>query len=162
MTEWNPKIPIQGIFCFSWFNVHVDWNTRNCRKMVFNSCVKSNLCIFRTLDLSFNLIKTIENLGCLTKVKKLFLVSNKISKIEGLQNLSQLEMIELGANKIRVSIKIQMNYVPLFTVTRLLIFVFVLLAEGSRGIWRTHTCTQFICWKEQDHKTRGGYPIASL
>ena len=60
---------------------------------------------FRTLDLSFNLIKTIENLGCLTKVKKLFLVSNKISKIEGLQNLSQLEMIELGANKIRVSTK---------------------------------------------------------
>ena len=66
---------------------------------------KINLCIFRTLDLSFNLIKTIENLGCLTKVKKLFLVSNKISKIECLQNLSQLEMIELGANKIRVSTK---------------------------------------------------------
>lgn len=53
--------------------------------------------------MSFNLIKAIENLGCLVKVTKLFLVSNKISKIEGLQNLLQLEMIELGANKIRVS-----------------------------------------------------------
>lgn len=70
-----------------------------------NSYAKLSLFIFRTLDLSFNLIKTIENLGCLTKVKKLFLVSNKVSKIEGLQNLLQLEMIELGANKIRVSIK---------------------------------------------------------
>lgn len=54
--------------------------------------------------MSFNLIKTIENLGCLVRVTKLFLVSNKISKIEGLQNLPQLEMLELGANKIRVSV----------------------------------------------------------
>ena len=54
--------------------------------------------------MSFNLIKTIENLECLVKVTKLFLVSNKISKIEGLQNLLQLEMLELGANKIRVSV----------------------------------------------------------
>lgn len=53
--------------------------------------------------MSFNLIKVIENLGCLTKLKKLYLVQNKVSKIEGLQNLSQLEMLELGANKIRVS-----------------------------------------------------------
>ena len=52
--------------------------------------------------MSFNLIKVIENLGCLTKVTKLYLVQNKVSKIEGLQNLSQLEMVELGANKIRV------------------------------------------------------------
>ena len=61
---------------------------------------------FRSLDLSFNLIKVIENLGCLTKLKKLYLVQNKVSKIEGLQNLSQLEMLELGANKIRVSTKL--------------------------------------------------------
>ena len=52
--------------------------------------------------MSFNLIKVIENVGCLTKLKKLYFVQNKISKIEGLENLSQLEMVELGANKIRV------------------------------------------------------------
>lgn len=62
-----------------------------------------NLYCFRSLDLSFNLIKVVENLGCLTKLKKLYLVQNKVSKIEGLQNLSQLEMLELGANRIRVS-----------------------------------------------------------
>lgn len=89
--------------------------------------------------MSFNLIKTIENLGCLTKVKKLFLVSNKISKIEGLQNLSQLEMIELGANKIRVSIRNSCTKFILFTLTRFAILPFLycfiyLLAEGSRGI----------------------------
>ena len=65
-----------------------------------------NLFCFRSLDLSFNLIKVVENLGCLTKLKKLYLVQNKVSKIEGLQNLSQLEMLELGANKIRVSTKL--------------------------------------------------------
>lgn len=85
------------------------------------------------MDLSFNLIKTIENLGCLTKVKKLFLVSNKISKIEGLQNLSQLEMIELGANKIRVSAK---KLCAKFVLcTRLVNFLFIyLLVEGFRRI----------------------------
>ena len=65
-----------------------------------------NLYCFRSLDLSFNLIKVVENLECLTKLKKLYLVQNKVSKIEGLQNLSQLEMLELGANKIRVSTKL--------------------------------------------------------
>lgn len=93
----------------------LQWTCERCckKKRLSNDIVlvsnQVNLCFlcifFRTLDLSFNLIKTIENLGCLTKVKKLFLVSNKISKIEGLQNLLQLEMIELGANKIRVSTK---------------------------------------------------------
>ena len=71
---------------------------------------------FRTLDLSFNLIKVIENLGCLTKLKKLYLVQNKVSKIEGLQNLSQLEMLELGANKIRVSTTVSCDSVYGVTV----------------------------------------------
>ena len=77
--------------------------------IVFNIKILQRIwiCIFfRSLDLSFNLIKVIENLGCLTKLKKLYLVQNKVSKIEGLQNLSQLEMLELGANKIRVSTKL--------------------------------------------------------
>ena len=60
--------------------------------------------VFRSLDLSFNLIKTIENLNSLSKLKKLFFVQNKISKIVGLQSLQQLEMLELGANKIRVRV----------------------------------------------------------
>ena len=41
----------------------------------------------------------------LTKLKKLFLVSNKITKIENLSHLKDLEMLELGDNRIRVSIK---------------------------------------------------------
>jgi len=76
-----------------------------------------NLYFFRSLDLSFNLIKVIENLGCLTKLKKLYLVQNKVSKIEGLQNLSQLEMLELGANKIRVSTTVSCDSVYCLTVT---------------------------------------------
>lgn len=71
---------------------------------------------FRSLDLSFNLIKVIENLGCLTKLKKLYLVQNKVSKVEGLQNFSQLEMLELGANKIRVSTTVSCDSVYSLTV----------------------------------------------
>ena len=105
---WWSEWPTRAIFCSSCFSEHAKGvvKRKGCPIIVSNQVNLCFLCIFfRTLDLSFNLIKTIENLGCLTKVKKLFLVSNKISKIEGLQNLSQLEMTELGANKIRVSTK---------------------------------------------------------
>lgn len=59
------------------------------------------------LDLSFNNIKRIENLDNQKKLKKLFLLSNKIKKvipppiqIENL-DLPDLEMLELGSNKIQ-------------------------------------------------------------
>lgn len=56
----------------------------------------------RLLDLSFNRIRTIQGLESLTKLKKLFLVSNKIDKIENIAHLKELEMLELGDNRIRV------------------------------------------------------------
>lgn len=57
------------------------------------------------LDLSFNRITEIKNLGNFTKLEKLFLSANKISKIENLSHLKNLKMLELGNNKIRVSRK---------------------------------------------------------
>ena len=99
------------------------------------------LCIFRSLDLSFNLIKTIENLGCLTKVKKLFLVSNKISKIEGLQDLTQLEMVELGANKIRVGMKTTKCAECVFKLLQSANFPILLVKvlEGFEGLTQVHS-----------------------
>lgn len=38
----------------------------------------------------------------MTRLKKLFLVNNKINKIENISNLHQLQMLELGSNRIRV------------------------------------------------------------
>lgn len=38
----------------------------------------------------------------MTRLKKLFLVNNKINKIENLSSLRQLQMLELGSNRIRV------------------------------------------------------------
>ena len=58
---------------------------------------------FRILDLSFNRIKTVENLAALLKLKKLFLINNKITKIENVDHLNQVTMLEFGSNKIRVS-----------------------------------------------------------
>jgi Leucine-rich repeat (LRR) protein len=43
----------------------------------------------------------ISGLDKLPNLKRLYLVSNKISKIENLEQLTQLEMLELGDNKIR-------------------------------------------------------------
>lgn len=56
----------------------------------------------RILDISFNLLRNIEGVDKLTRLKRLFLVNNKISKIENISNLHQLQMLELGSNRIRV------------------------------------------------------------
>ena len=59
--------------------------------------------LFSQLDLSYNRLRKIEGLENLTNLRKLFLVNNKISKIEKINHLTKLEMLELGANRIRVS-----------------------------------------------------------
>ncbi len=55
----------------------------------------------KTLDLSFNKIKHIKNVGHLQTLKELYFVQNRISKIENLESLQNLRLIELGANRIR-------------------------------------------------------------
>lgn len=59
---------------------------------------------FRTLDISFNRVRKIENLEGLINLKKIFLCANKISRIENLNHLKNLEHLELGDNHIRVCI----------------------------------------------------------
>ncbi|KAJ1903811.1 protein phosphatase regulatory subunit Sds22 [Coemansia sp. IMI 209127] len=54
------------------------------------------------LDLSFNKIRTIENVESLVHLRDLFFVSNKIQTIENLGRLTMLRNLELGANRIRV------------------------------------------------------------
>lgn len=66
---------------------------------------------FRILDLSFNRITKIEGLNNLLNLKKLFLCSNKISKIEHVNHLTNLTLLELGDNKIRVSLFFGFLYV---------------------------------------------------
>lgn len=61
------------------------------------------LLLSRVLDISFNLLRNIEGIDKLTRLKKLFLVNNKINKIENIGTLHQLQMLELGSNRIRVS-----------------------------------------------------------
>lgn len=63
-----------------------------------------HLCViyYRLLDVSFNLLRKVEGLERLTRVKKLFLLHNKISSIANLEHFTCLEMLELGSNRIRV------------------------------------------------------------
>lgn len=54
------------------------------------------------LDFSFNSIRVIEHLDNLRNLHKLYLVNNKIKKMNGLRGLTKLKMLELGSNRIRV------------------------------------------------------------
>lgn len=52
--------------------------------------------------MSFNVLRKVEGLEQLTRLKKLFLLHNKISSIANLEHLTGLEMLELCSNRIRV------------------------------------------------------------
>ncbi|XP_065185046.1 protein phosphatase 1 regulatory subunit 7-like [Sycon ciliatum] len=52
------------------------------------------------LDLSFNRVRTLENLR-LHKLKRLFIASNRISKINELGSVPELTVLELGSNRLR-------------------------------------------------------------
>ncbi|MCJ1430442.1 hypothetical protein MMC29_008360 [Sticta canariensis] len=54
-----------------------------------------------SLDLSFNRIKHIKNVGHLKELRDFYLVQNKIQTIEGLDGLEKLRNLELAANRIR-------------------------------------------------------------
>ena len=69
-----------------------------------NNIVFFFLFYYRTLDFSFNKIRKIRNIGTLVKLENLFFVNNKISKIENLASFTNLTMLELGSNRIRVSL----------------------------------------------------------
>lgn len=57
-----------------------------------------------SLDLSFNKIKHIRGVGHLKELRDLYFVQNRIQKIEKLEGLEKLRMLELAANRIRVSL----------------------------------------------------------
>ena len=57
------------------------------------------------LDLSFNLLRNVpDRLDHLVSLHTIYFVQNKISKITGLASCTSLRSLELGGNKIRVSI----------------------------------------------------------
>lgn len=67
------------------------------------------------LDLSFNLLKSVpDTLHHLTSLKTVYFVQNRISKITGLQGVGDtLRSLELGGNKLRVSLILILSRVPL-------------------------------------------------
>ena len=55
-----------------------------------------------TLSLRWNMIKTIENLSCLgATLTELELYDNQISKLENLESLVNLEILDVSHNRIR-------------------------------------------------------------
>ena len=64
-----------------------------------------------SLDLSFNLLRTIAPLDdpsptspyAYPSLDKLYLIQNKLSKIEGVRHRTSLTYLEFGGNRIRVS-----------------------------------------------------------
>ena len=66
--------------------------------------------MFRSLDLSFNLLRSIRELVddspdspfAYPHLDHLYLIQNKLSKIEGVRHRTGLDYLELGGNRIRV------------------------------------------------------------
>lgn len=59
----------------------------------------------RSLDISFNLLRKVpeDQLRTLPKLQTLYMIQNKISKIEGLECIAgTLKSVEFGGNKLRV------------------------------------------------------------
>ena len=57
------------------------------------------------LDFSFNLLRNVpDRLEYLRSLHTIYFIQNKISKITGLTSCSSLRSLELGGNKIRVSL----------------------------------------------------------
>ncbi|KAF2675550.1 L domain-like protein [Microthyrium microscopicum] len=55
----------------------------------------------KSLDLSFNKIKHLKNVDHLAELTDIYFVQNRISHIQGLEGLSKLRNLELGGNRIR-------------------------------------------------------------
>lgn len=77
------------------------------RKLCSELCGRFIIGIFehlgRTLDLSFNLIKTIPDaLEHLPTLRVVYFVQNRISTISNLDKATDLTSLELGGNRIRV------------------------------------------------------------
>lgn len=68
--------------------------------------------------MSFNKIKHIKNVSHLVKLTDIYFVQNKISKIEGLEGMTKLRNLELGANRIRVCFSL--GLVPFLLIVRCL------------------------------------------
>ena len=81
--------------------------------------------------MSFNLFRTIEGLEKLLGLKKVYLLSNKLTKIQNLDHLTMLTMLELGDNRIRVSLILKMLCNHLTTV---------ILKINCANIVRTSIC----------------------
>ncbi len=99
--------------------------------------------VCRFLDLSFNHISTIEHLDGPVGLNKLFLIQNKLSKIENLGHLTNLTMLELGSNRIRVS-----DVHTLDTLTTSLV-------TGHRGTRHIGQPGEPVHWEKQDYQTGG-------
>ncbi|KAH3672401.1 hypothetical protein WICMUC_004237 [Wickerhamomyces mucosus] len=54
-----------------------------------------------TLDLSFNLIKNIKNIENLINLKNLYFIENKISEITNISHFENLQVLELGGNRLK-------------------------------------------------------------
>jgi Leucine-rich repeat (LRR) protein len=112
----------------------------------------------RILDLSFNRISKIENIGHLVKLRRLFLVQNKISKIENLSTLVNLEMLELGSNRIRVSLTwVNEQFFIVFTIEILVgnVNEIAVIYAATREFRGADQPAKFVCGQEQDYKARG-------
>lgn len=92
------------------YQVCADWRSLSISRERCK-CQRNGHCMLileiSSLDLSFNLLRKVpkKQLENMKKLKMLYFIQNKISKIEGLEAIAgTLESVEFGGNKLRVRI----------------------------------------------------------
>ena len=68
-------------------------------------------------DMSFNNIEKIEGLGALVHLRDLILYNNLISKIENLENQTELQVLSIGNNDIKELEAVSFSLAHSFTST---------------------------------------------
>lgn len=116
------------------------------RTMSFDTLVP-----YRTLDVSFNLLRAIPPvIATLPALRTVYFIQNKITRIEGLSAVGRtLRSLELGGNRIRV--------MSLYFIGRFLVSLHEYFLLGYRRAWGVGKPWGIMARQEQDSETRGDF-----
>jgi protein phosphatase 1 regulatory subunit 7 len=89
-------------------------------KKIPDSGIFKNLLVF---DVSFNEITSLHGLSKVSNtLKELYVSKNEVTKIEEIDHLYQLQILELGSNRLRVSSPFLLNHIIIYPSLRIVGF----------------------------------------
>ena len=90
-------------------------------KKIPDSSIFKNLLVF---DVSFNEITSLHGLSKVSNtLKELYVSKNEVTKIEEIDHLHQLQILELGSNRLRVSAPFLVVNITIYPSSRTTVFM---------------------------------------